>query len=323
MADAIDEVLADALRTRPGLSVTPLSGRDCHRPGLLPTFLQDGHDVHGGHGLFYWLRARQRGLVVRSGNAAVILAWRSDVRRLAALRPVGTASAAASLLDTVAMVASTALPGIPLLARYCGDQLTATLLAQRWHPFGQAWCPEAPLDDEAFPEVVITTDLAGLPLGRKYKSLREAVTWHQDAYQYRASPDPLGGEAQAITGDTEPARPARAQEADFDAAVVAALGAGCHQGLAYHYLHRGTELAGWAVTGNTTGTSHGYYLWTARVPRLATYFLWQIYQRERCSGATALNLGGSETQSLHHYKTRTFPDHALQKSSILCPPAQP
>src|SRR4051794_5689624 len=111
MAEAIDEVLADALRARPGLSVTPLSGRDCHRPGLLPTFLQDGRDGHGSHGLFYWLRARQRGLVVQGGNAALILTWRTDVRRLAALRPVGAASAAASMLDTVAAVVSAALPG--------------------------------------------------------------------------------------------------------------------------------------------------------------------------------------------------------------------
>jgi hypothetical protein len=323
VAETVIKALASALRDRPGLSVTPLSRRDCHRPGLLPTYLQDGHDVHGSHGLFYWLRARQRGLVVSAGNAALILTWRPDVRRLAALRPVGTASAIASLLDTVTAAASAALPGIPLLARYCGDPLAAALLARRWQPFREAWCPEAPLDDEAFPEVVITAGPARMPPGQKYKSLREAITWHQGEYRFMASPHPLGGEAQAITASTNPARPARAQEAEFDAAVLAALGSGQHHGLAYHYLHHGTELAGWAVTGNTTGTSHGYYLWTARVPRLASYFLWQIYLHERRSGAAALNLGGSETQSLHDFKTRTFPGHELRKSTILCPPAQP
>jgi hypothetical protein len=323
MAETIEKTLAAALRASPGLSVAPLSGHDCHRPGLLPTYLQEGRDVHGSHGLFYWLRARQRGLVVSGGNAAVILAWRPDVRRLAALRPVGAARAAASLLDTVAAAASVVLPDVPLLARYCGDPLADALLARRWQPFKGAWCPQAPLDDEAFPEVVITAEPSGLPPGRKYKSLREAITWHQDDYRFMASPHPLGGEAQAITGSMTPVRPARAQEADFDAAVLAALGSGQHHGLAYHYLHHGTELAGWAVTGNTTGTSHGYYLWTARVPRLASYFLWQIYLHERHSGAAALNLGGSETQSLHNYKTGTFPGHELRKSTILCPPAQP
>lgn len=318
MPEAVERELADALRARPGLSVIPLSRRDCQRPGLLPTFLQGGHDVHGSHGLFYWLRARQRGLIVRDADAAVILAWRTDVGRLAALRPVGTASAAAGLLENVAA----ALPHIPLLARYCGGPLAQALLARRWHPFTGAWCLQAPLDDEAFPEVVITADPAPLPSGRRHKSLREAITWHQHRYLYQASPRPLGGEAQAVTRSTT-ARAARAQEADFDAAALTALGSGHHDGLAYHYLHHGAELAGWAVTGNTTGTSHGYYLWTAKIPRLATYFLWQIYLHERRSGAAALNLGGSEAPTLHQFKTRTFPDHELRESSILCPPAHP
>ena len=57
----MDKILADALRAHPDITVTDLSRLNCCRPGLLPAFLQDGRDVHGSHGLFYWLRARQRG----------------------------------------------------------------------------------------------------------------------------------------------------------------------------------------------------------------------------------------------------------------------
>jgi hypothetical protein len=315
----MERLLADALRAHPGVEVTVLSRRNWHRRGLFPTLLQAGQDVHGSHGLFYWLRARQRGLAVCQGRAAVVLAWRPDVRRMAALRPVGDASMAADLLDTVVKVVSATL-GVRTVARYCGDALTGVLLARGWLVFDGAWCPGAPLDDEAFPEVVITADPAGMPQGKNCKSLREAISWHQRAYSFRASAQPLGGEAEVITGSPVPARPESLPAASFAAAVISALDSDCRDGLTYHYLHDGSRLAGFSVAGNTTGVSHGYYLWTARVPRLAAYFLWQIYLHERHNGATALNLGGSETPSLFRYKTRTFPHHALQRSSILQSP---
>jgi hypothetical protein len=82
----MDKILANALRAHPDITVTDLSHLNCCRPGLLPAFLQDGRDVHGSHGLFYWLRARQRGLVVSQE--------RRGRSRLAARRR--TASGAAS-----------------------------------------------------------------------------------------------------------------------------------------------------------------------------------------------------------------------------------
>jgi hypothetical protein len=297
-----------------------LSRLNWHHAGLLPTFLQAGQDVHGSHGLFYWLRARQRGLVVSQGPAAIVLAWRPDVRRLVALRPVGDASTVADLLDTVIKVTAGTLPSVRLVARYCGDTLTGVLLARGWDVFDGAWCPGAPLDDEAFPEVVITADPADIPQGKDCKSLREAITWHRGAYSFHASRWPRGGEAEIIARSSALTRPGRTPGTSFEAAVISALDFGHSDGLTYHYLHDGTRLAGCSIAGNTTGICHGYYLWTARVPRLAAYFLWQIYLHERRNGATALNLGGSETESLFRYKTRTFPGHALQRSAILSSP---
>jgi hypothetical protein len=317
---AVDAVLGAALRAEAGTIITPLTRRNWHQTRLFPEFVQAGRDVHGSHGLFYWLRARQRGWVVSQGPAAVVVAWRPDVRHLVALRPVGDADAVADLLDTVTMVASMAAPRSRLVVRYCGQALAAVLLARGWHGFGGMWCPGAPLDDEAFPEVIITADPADVPLGTGWKSLREAITWHHGRYRFHASSRLLGIEAQVPGLSRPPAGPGCTPWASFEAAVASALDCRDRAQLTYHYLHDGTQLAGFSIAGNTTGIAHGYYLWTAPAPRLATYFLWQIYLHERRHGATAFNLGGSETSSLFRYKTRTFPGHLLQPTSILCPP---
>jgi hypothetical protein len=317
---AVDAVLAAALRAEAGAIITPLTRRNWHQTGLFPALVQAGRDVHGSHGLFYWLRARQRGWVVSQGHAAVVLAWRPDVRHLVALRPVGNAGTAADLLDTVIKVASVAAPRSRLVVRYCGQALATVLLARGWHGFGGVWCPGAPLDDEAFPEVIITADPADVPLGKGWKSLREAISWHHGHYRFHASSRLLGAAAQVPGLSSSLAGPSSTPWASFEAAVASALDGAKRAGLTYHYLHDGTQLAGFSIAGNTTGVAHGYYLWTARVPRLASYFLWQIYLHERRHGATAFNLGGSETSSLFSYKTRTFPGHLLQPTSILCPP---
>src|ERR1017187_9365689 len=112
-----------------------------------------------------------------------------------------------------------------------------------------------------FPEVVITADPDDIPRGKGCKSLREAITWHQGAYRFQASSRPRGGEAETMTRSAAPARPGRAQEDSFEAAVVAALGFGRPQGLRYHYLHNCAAFAGWGEAGNTTRISHRHHPW--------------------------------------------------------------
>jgi hypothetical protein len=316
----VDGVLAAELRAEAGTTITLLSRLNWHDTGLFPALMQAGQDVHGSHGLFYWLRARQRGWVITRGPAAVVVAWRPDVQRLVALRPVGDAVAAADLLDTVTRAAALAVPGARLVARYCGQALAQVLLDRGWGRFSGVWSPGTPRDDEAHPEVIITGAPTGMPPGRHFKSVREAVRWHRGAYRFHASSRLLTGGQQVPGLSAAQAHAGLADAVSFEAAVASALDGRDRTQLTYHYLHHGSQLAGFAITGNTTGVAHGYYLWTARVPRLATYFLWQIYRHEHSSGASALNLGGSETLSLFRYKTKTFPEHVTQPTSILCPP---
>lgn len=313
--------LAELMRRRSGLDISEIPADGLAGCGL-PELRQDDTDVHGSHGLFYWLRARGSGLCLSRDGAGLVLAWRGDVGRVAALRPVGAVDAAADLLATVAKVISSALPRVELVARYCTDRLAGRLAGQGWTALARPWAPLAPLDDEAFPEVVITADPVELPWGQRFKPVRESVFAHAGGCQYHAVPVPLRcGEATLI--QDQAARPTcrDEQEAGFSQAVLAALTFPRHDKLTYHYLFREGCLQGFAITGNTTGTSHGYYLSTAPVPRLATYFLWQIYREERRSGAHALNLGGSERESLHRFKARTFPGHQLHQTRILQYPA--
>ena len=283
-----------------------LSGAGCPGSGLLPGYLQDGHDVHGSHPLFYWLRARGSGLAVSRGHAGVVLTWRPDAGRLAALRPVGDAGAAAGLLDTVLAQVAAVLPGIPLVARYCGDALAPVQLGRGWHNFGGSWCAQAPLDDEAFPEVVITADPPRTSRRAPGANRCGKPSPGTRAPTASAPPPVPSGARQRLSRMTRPGaavsrRPAstrRSSPPSASAGTTASPTTTCTRrrtgGLGDSRQHHRDLPRLLPVDG--------------KVPSLATYFLWQVYLHERRNGAAALNLGGSETRSLFGYKARTFPD---------------
>lgn len=303
------------LRRRSGFEVSELA--EPNRADLLPTWLQDGADVHGSHGMFYWLRARGRGYVVSTGNAAAVLTWRADVGRLVVLRPVGGTDAVVALLEQLADAAVSAGLPCPLVVRYCAHQVACRLGELGWAPMADPWHRSAPLDDEAHPEVIVTAPPIEVPAGQRYKPIREAIVRHAAGHTYLCSPVPLGlGEAELVESNSARVAGYDGHERGFNAAVLASLTTRRHDWLTYHYLIR-DGLAGFAVTGNVTGIAHGYYLAAREVPRLATYLLWLIYLQQRRAGAAALNLGGSETRSLHAFKVRTFPDHRLQPTTML------
>jgi hypothetical protein len=314
----VDHELAELLRHEPGLHVAEMSTLADARSPMFPTFLQAGTDVHGSHGLFYWLRARGKGLFLWTDNAGIVLTWRPDVGRLVALRPIGELDAVVDLLDTVAKLTSIRWPCVPLVARYCSNAVATRLVKRGWARPSRPWLPDMPLDDEAYPEVVITGTPLETPNGRQYKFVRNAAYRHAARYSYHASSAPIDyGEAKFITTQTARVDRYDEQEKSFNAVLLGALNFRHHYGITYRYPFRGRQLSGFAITSNTTGVSHRYFTGTPKVSCLSTYFHWKIYIEERRRGALALNLGGSETESLHVFKIRTFPEHVLQQTTIL------
>lgn len=316
--------VVDALRRRMRLDVVDLRTADYNRADLLPTFLQAGADVHGSHGLFYWLRARGSGHVLATDDAAMVLAWRRDVGRLVAFRPAGQLDSVVGLLETAGAAAAATDPTLPFVVRYCGSGLASRLRELGWSDLGDAWQPGAPSDDETHPEVIVTAPVVEFPPGQRYKPVRQAIACHSDRYTYTCAPTPLGiGEASFVERDNARVRRYDEHETSFNTAMLASLGARRHDWLTYHYLTHDQRLAGFAITANVTGIAHGYYLSTRDVPRLTTYLLWLIYLQQRRAGAWALNLGGSEAASLYAFKTRTFPDHFVQATQVLQRPPIP
>ena len=311
----------EMLRHRDDLHVTRISAMTASRMPVFPVFTQAGIDVHGSHGLFYWLRTRGKGAIIRTNNAGLVLTWRPNVKSFVALRPVGELDVMADLLDRVAEITLTKWPSIPFIARYCGNVVTDRMIDRGWVLPHNPWSPKIPFDDETYPEVIITAHPLEVPSGKNGNLVRKAINLNADKYSYRTSPVPIGcGEGEFIRTQTARAAHYDDQEISFNDALLTALDFRDHEAITYHYLFRGDHLSGFAVTANTTGISHVYYAGTTKISRLSVYFQWKIYLEERRKGASALNLGGSETESLHTFKARTFPKHELQQSTILRPP---
>jgi hypothetical protein len=310
--------LADSLRRQSDLDVIQLSKADYARFDLFPTLLQAGVDVHGSHGLFYWLRTRGRGICVRNDRAGAVLAWRPDVGSLLVLRPVGDLDAIVDLFDIVRKVISNAWPGMSLVARYCIDAVADRMVDRGWIAQSGPFLSDALLDDEAYPEILIVADPVDMPPGSKYRAIRKAIHRYRDDCTYFASTVPIGrGEQEFIMNKTARTHHFDMREIDFNNSVATTLNLSHHGQVHYHYLFHCDNFAGFAITGNTTGVSHGYYLGTIKSSRISAYFHWLIYQEERRRGALAYNLGGSENASLHIFKTQTFPDHTLRRTKVL------
>jgi hypothetical protein len=317
----MEDELVGMLRHRDDLHVTRISAMTTSRMPVFSIFTQAGLDVHGSHGLFYWLRARGKGVVIQTDKAGLVLTWRPDVKNFIALRPVGELNAIADLLDEVAEITLTKWFGFPVVARYCGNLITNKMIDRGWALPPNPWPPNRPFDDETYPEVIITADPLEIPPGKNGNLVRKAINLNADKYSYCTSPVPIGcGEAEFVRTQAARADYYDDQEISFNEALIVALGFRDHHAITYHYMFDGDRLSGFAVTANTTGISHLYYAGTTKASRLSVYFQWKIYLEERCKGSSALNLGGSETESLHTFKARTFPKHELQQTTILQPP---
>ncbi|MFE4665009.1 hypothetical protein ACFRI7_20645 [Streptomyces sp. NPDC056716] len=313
--------LVRSLRQQSGLITSGISDAKEVDARMFRSFLQDGTDVHGSHPLFYWLRSRGRGAFVSNGEASLALSWRPDTGCLVALRPVGDLEAMVDLLELLASVTYAKWPNMPLITRYCNAALAAKLIERAWSQPSAPWSSNAPSDDETYPEVVVTGDPAAMPVGTRYWEVRRALRLHGEECAYRATEALLNcGEADFIAHHAARVEHYGEHEKTFNASLLASLGLLHQEGLRYHYLFRHRSIYAFAVTGNMTGTTHGYYMGAMRGPRLATYFQWRIYLEERRRGAVALNFGGSETESLYLYKVGTFPDHYLQQTVMLQAP---
>lgn len=302
----------------PNLHTTDISTMVKARMDAFPSFVQAGVDVHGSHGFFYWLRARGKGVIIRASNAGLALTWRPDVGSFVALRPVGERDAVVDLLDAVAKITLTRWPSLPFIARYCSSVVANRMVGRGWDLPLHPWLPDEPFDDETYPEVIVTADPLEMPTGKHGNLVRKAINLNADNYSYRTASTLIGcGEEEFIMAQTARADHYDDQERSFNEALLTALRFRCHHAITYHYLFHGDRLSGFAVTANTTGISHIYYVGTSKASRLSVYFQWKIYLEERRKGALALNLGGSETKSLHIFKVRTFPKHDLRRTMIL------
>lgn len=308
--------LACELRKNSSLDVRIISPLNYQSSDLLPTWLQDGADTHGSHASFYWLRTRGSGVFVRLGKSGLAVTWRQDMGGFVALRPVGEAQEIADLLMTVASTVQKKWPGLLLIGRYCGRAVADRLASQGWTYINSSH--SGLIDDEAFPEVIITGEPIAMPAGRKYRLIRKAVLRHGADCVYIATENPIGcGEEDFIRHRAARASHYLEPERNFNEAVIDILNRGSCVGVTFHYLFRSGSLAGFSITARTGEISHGYYIGTINLPRLSAYFHWQVYLEECRKGALGFNLGGSEARSLHQFKVRTFPDHIRQRTLAL------
>jgi hypothetical protein len=285
-------------------------------------FMQGGIDVHGSHELFYWTRSRGQGLIVTSETAAVVVYYSPDMDCIVLLRPAGPIDAIVPLIDEVSAAIAASYDSENIVVRYCGAELVTALSTAGWKDLSRPLLPSADADDETWPEVLIKSSPVEFPQGADGRPVREAITRHQGRCEYRSERSLLDcGELGFMLGGSSRSHVSDGFENNFNSAVASFIKESRYRNLKFHYLFRESTVIGFGVTGRTTHVAHSYYTGAIKEARLSTYFIWQIHLTEMKEGANALNMGGSETESLHIYKSQTFGDHSVRVTKVLESPA--
>ena len=275
-------------------------------------YLQGNDDVHGSHIFFYWTRCRGHGLIVSSSRAAVLLYFSPEMNSVTLVRPVGDLEGISELLNDVVGIVKEVVPGKRIVVRYCGIALTSKLKSNGWVDLQSQLLKGAYLDDETWPEIIIDAPPQEIPSGPDFRKVRKAIHRNSGKYSYVSSRSLLGlNEFEFISKLSARADTESEYEDSFNESIERFFLKFEDYGLHFHYLFSGKNIVGFNISGRNTHITHSYYSGVRKEAGLSTFFRWHIYLNERMEGAQALNLGGSESDSLYSYKAKTFPIHIM------------
>lgn len=282
--------------------------------------------LHGFHPLFYWQRTRGKGYWLFNDEAHVICSFRDDIGVFQLVRPCGTSSKIVQVCDDISSALSEASPH-QIVVRYCNKEVANKLISCSFNEQDDfVWNHNSSRDDETYSQVIYPLNKIVISEGTGNRMIRQSIYKHDDISIYSGTKNYIIELEKVFVLSLLPSSANKSNFDDmeiyefirstFDAIPLIKKKRNCN--IVYHRLIDDSgALKAFAISGQAKTIADMYLFSHIREKRLATYFLYKIAEYHSNNGAIHLNLGGSETSSLHQFKVNFSSHHFTIKSHLL------
>ena len=282
--------------------------------------------LHGFHPLFYWQRTRGNGYWLFNNDVHVVCSFRNDIGIFQLVRPCGATSKIIQVCEDISSALSESFP-YHIVVRYCSKEVASRLTSGSFNePDDFVWNHNSPLDDETYSQVIYPLNKIVIPKGTGNRMIRQSIYKHDDVSSYRGTNNYMIELEKAFVLGLLPISANKSNFDDmeiqefirstFDAIQLIRKKRICKI-ICHRLLDNLGTLKAFAVSGQADSRADMYLFSHLKEKRLATYFLYKIAEYHSNNGAVSLNLGGSETSSLHQFKVNFSSHHFTTRSHLL------
>lgn len=281
---------------------------------------------HGFHPIFYWQRTRGLGFWLFNDSVDVVFSYREDVGYFQFVRLCGESIEVAILCEKIASEVSKIWSHC-IVARYCNEEIASQLLTQSFvEKNGFEWNQSSTLDDESFSQIIFPIGKIIYLEGAENRMIRQAVKKHENISLYSFTKKTnIRLDKDFVLGEL----PLSAKRNNFDEieindfinstfdAVSLIMELEKNEVVFHRILSSKGELKAFAISGNIGSQADMYLFSHIKESRLSTYFLYKILEYQNTQGVRFLNLGGSESSSLHKFKMNFSSNYLINQSHLL------
>ncbi len=278
------------------------------------------YNYHGFHPLFYYQRTRGNAITIKTKSSNIIISYRDDVKKLTIVRPLGNIK---EILQVITFLKKE-MPNTQIYCRYLNKEQYEYIKEHCIISQDIIWSKNSLYDDETYSQISLHIQNTVSLEGNNLRWIRQAVKRHNNSIIHKCVKKEdvditklldfaYNNFPKSVTDNMDN----RNETNSFFTSTF--LGVETFpENLDFHcFYNLNKDLIGFSIVSSFKEVADVYFFTHQRISRLANFQLFKImhfYDRKK---VRHLNLGGSETRSMHNFKKNISPYYQSIKSYLV------